>query len=537
MTPRRAEPPDFAPDYRYHMKIALLLLVFLAVMTQVALPQQANSPLSKDQVLDLVKFGMDSAELAQRIRTRGISFEPSDDDLQSLRQAGAQEPVIQALREAKPKPLTREQVGKLVAGGIPSERAAALVKQHGIDFVADDHYLDTLRVAGADDTLIAALREASAVVVAALVVATSADADVFVDGELKGRANPQGALTLKANPGVHALKVSLKGKKDYEQQVTLAAGQTANVQATLADLPGSLRVQAPAGAEVFLDNARQGTTDATGQLSLSAVASGPHEVRVTATGKKEFRQSVTVLAGEASSIEARFESLGPTPGQVRENPKDGLNYVWIAPGTFMMGCSPGDDKCHEDEKPAHKVTITKGFWMGQTLVTVSAYKRFAAAKGRKLGWGKKPGDDSPSPVTWFEADTYCGWIGGRLPTEAEWEYAARGGTTGKIYGAHDEVTYGGGFLLSKVGRKLPNPFGLYDMLGDLWQWVYDRYDSHYYHVSPGEDPPGPTTGKLRVLRGGASGLTTAGIRVSDRIKLGPDDNHPGFRCVTEALNL
>jgi formylglycine-generating enzyme required for sulfatase activity len=504
-------------------------------MVPIALPQQANSPLSKDQVLDLVKFGMDSAELAQRIKERGISFEPTDDDLASLRHAGAQEPVIQALREAKPKPLTREQVGKLVAGGVPSERAAALVKQHGIDFVADDHYLDTLRVAGADDTLIAALREASAVVVATVVIATHADAEVYVDGELKGRANPQGALTLKANPGVHALKISIKGKKDYEQQVTLAAGQTATVPATLVDLPGSIRVQAPAGAEVFLDNARQGTTDATGQLSLSAVASGPHEVRVTAPGKKEFRQIVTVPAGEACNVDARLESLGPTPGQVRENPKDGLDYVWIAPGTFMMGCSPGDDKCHEYEKPPHKVTISKGFWMGQTLVTVSAYKRFATEKGRKIPRHSSK-EDSPLQVTWFDADTYCGWIGGRLPTEAEWEYAARGGTTGKLYGAQDEVTYGGGWLVAKVGQKLPNPFGLYDILGDMWQWVYDRFDKHYYSESPVEDPKGPATGKLRVLRGGHFGLTAARIRVSDRYASAPGGDYDGFRCVAETVN-
>jgi formylglycine-generating enzyme required for sulfatase activity len=82
---------------------------------------------------------------------------------------------------------------------------------------------------------------------------------------------------------------------------------------------------------------------------------------VRAQGKKEFRQSVTLLAGQEASIEAQMEKLGPAPGQARENPKDGLKYVWIPPGTFMMGCSPGDSKCHDGEKPAHHVTITRGF--------------------------------------------------------------------------------------------------------------------------------------------------------------------------------
>ena len=139
----------------------LILTMFLAAIAHTARPQHSTPPLTKEQVMDLVKFGMDSSALADRIKERGIDFEPSDDYLEALRKAGAKEPVIQAIRELKPKTLTRDQVGKLVAGGVPSERASALVRQHGIDFQVDDRYLDTLRVAGADETLIAALREAN----------------------------------------------------------------------------------------------------------------------------------------------------------------------------------------------------------------------------------------------------------------------------------------------------------------------------------------------------------------------------------------
>jgi len=128
----------------------------------------------------------------------------------------------------------------------------------------------------------------------------------------------------------------------------------------------------------------------------------------------------------------RLEDVGPLPpGTVRENPQDGLKYVWIPPGGFEMGCSPEDKECFAEEKPAHQVTITKGFWMGQTEVTVGAYKRFAAATGRQMppepdfsGRPLDPGCGNEAlpivDVTWDEAQAYCAWAGGRLPTEAEW---------------------------------------------------------------------------------------------------------------------
>lgn len=149
------------------MKLRVLVaVIFLAVVGRPALPQQDNQPLTKSEVLDLVKFGMDSVELAKKVKDRGIDFEPTADYLDALRKAGAQEPVIQALRE-KPKPLTKQQVGELVVGGVPSERGAALVRQRGIEFEADEQYLDTLRVAGADASLLDALRTASITAAAA----------------------------------------------------------------------------------------------------------------------------------------------------------------------------------------------------------------------------------------------------------------------------------------------------------------------------------------------------------------------------------
>jgi formylglycine-generating enzyme required for sulfatase activity len=532
----------------------LTLIVLLAVVAQPALPQEANAPLGKDQVLDLVKYGMDSAELAKRIKEHGIDFEPSEEYLEILRKAGAQEAVIRALREARPNPLTRDQVGELVAGGVPSERAAMLVKQHGVDFVADERYLQTLRLAGAEETLITALREASKAAVGELAVTTSPDAELLLDGAPQGRADAHGELVVKAGPGAHALKVSLAGKKDFEQSVTVVARQSTKVDVPLADMAGSIRVQTSAGAEVFLDDSSGGTADAGGKLLLPNVAPGSHELRVSAAGRKEFRQSVTVLAGKETSLEARLENLGPTPRQVQKNAKDGLNYVWIPPGTFVMGCSPGDSECGENEKPAHRVTLTKGFWIGQTPVTIGAYRRFATASGKKIpafthfpqgaAYANKSwvNDNMPMAyVSWEEAQAYCGWMGGRLPTEAEWEYAARGGDPQGRYGPIDDIAWykgNSGGHEHEVAQKLPNGFGLYDMLGNVYEYVNDWYDSHYYQNSPPEDPPGSGRGRSSVVRGGAWDEGARYIRVSFRFWYNTTLSFNygyGFRCAGETF--
>jgi formylglycine-generating enzyme required for sulfatase activity len=265
----------------------------------------------------------------------------------------------------------------------------------------------------------------------------------------------------------------------------------------------------------------------------------------------------------------------PTAGTVRDNPKEGQKYVWIPPGTFQMGCSQGDSECLNDEKPAHEVTLSKGFWMGQTEVTVGAYKRFVQQSGRSMppepvliqqplnrGWGN---DSMPVvDVTWDEAQAYCTWAGGRLPTEAEWEYAARGGSAQARYGPlgviawyadnsgeqrldsvqiwRDDLTgytkrlAGNGNSFHEVAQKRANGFGLFDVLGNVWEWVNDWYDENYYQNGPSQDPPGPTNGLLRVLRGGSWDLVPSYVRFSGRSSGDPLYRYyyVGFRCVREA---
>lgn len=252
----------------------------------------------------------------------------------------------------------------------------------------------------------------------------------------------------------------------------------------------------------------------------------------------------------------------PAAAQIRDepvmkvNPKDGMTYVWIPPGSFRLGCSPGDADCRYDEKPAREVTIAKGFWLGQTAITVGAWKRYVSVTSAKLpfpptfifrqlnpGWKE---DQQPiTMVNWQKARNFCEWGGGRLPTEREWEYAARAGTTGARYGKLDSIAWyadnsGKERIDSRqivetdvnhydirlfenenrphpVAQKEPNPWNLYDMLGNVFQWTADGND------------------RERVMRGGSWKSHSKFVRASYRERF-PTEFHYldiGFRCAAE----
>ena len=214
----------------------------------------------------------------------------------------------------------------------------------------------------------------------------------------------------------------------------------------------------------------------------------------------------------------------------KANPRDGQEYVWVRPGTFTMGCS--DSACDEDEMPAHMVAIDRGFWIGRTEVTRGAFASGAAG-----------GDDRMPAVamSWADAGSYCSRVGGRLPTEAEWEYAARAGTTGHQYGPLADIAW---FFENSdeaphpVAMKAPNPFGLHDMLGNVSEWVRDRYYNRYDPASGSAEIEEPRAGNALAIARGGSWLTEAAeTRVSRRLAMEPDAEEPhiGFRCVLDEL--
>jgi len=214
-----------------------------------------------------------------------------------------------------------------------------------------------------------------------------------------------------------------------------------------------------------------------------------------------------------------------------------LEMVYVKGGTFMMGATEeqGDD-AYDWEKPAHEVTLTKDYYIGKFEVTQGVWE---AVMGENPSSFDESGDDYPvEHVSWNEIQDFLRELNrltGRkyaLPTEAQWEYAARGGNKSKGYkysGGNDigEVAWydaNSGDKTHPVGKKTPNELGIYDMSGNVWEWCSDCYDNYYYSESPETDPTGPSEGSNRVVRGGGWFNGAGGCRVSNR-----EYTHQGFR--------
>ena len=193
-----------------------------------------------------------------------------------------------------------------------------------------------------------------------------------------------------------------------------------------------------------------------------------------------------------------------------------LDLVFIPGGEFLMGQADGRD----EERPVHRVSVAP-FHLGRCQVTNAEYDEFRRATGRAAPpFRTQPEFADPAQpvvgVSWFDAAAHCDWLSRqsgerfRLPTEAEWECAARGGLEQKLYPWGNEPVFERPGYQTRwahapepVGTAAPNAFGLYDMCENVHEWCADWYDPAYYAVSPGDNPPGPATGTRRASRGGA----------------------------------
>ena len=237
--------------------------------------------------------------------------------------------------------------------------------------------------------------------------------------------------------------------------------------------------------------------------------------------------------------------------------------VLIPAGPFKMGCVPRDSACKPDEKPQHTVTLD-AYAIAVHEVTVANYKACVDAgkctaprTGNRYNWGVAGRDQHPiDGVNWAQADAYCKWLDvhGHLPTEAQWEKAARGGLTDTKYpwgDADPTCTPGRPHTAVWADSSTPgcgtggtwpvatgsaqNGYGLADMAGNVMEFVADPYDDSYYADSPASNPPGRGSGNIRIMRGGAFTGAASDLRTSRRIIVDPTFLGGGFRCVTSVV--
>lgn len=284
---------------------------------------------------------------------------------------------------------------------------------------------------------------------------------------------------------------------------------------------------------------------------------------LTATSRPEPTKAPATAAPTKTLEPTNLPVLGI--GSTLVSPRNGMTLVYVPPGEFLMGSADGDNDANDNEKPQHRVHLD-AFWMDRTEVTNAQYRQCVEAKAcqspsntRSVAdssyYGNGQYDTYPVIyVSWYAAQEYCQWVGGRLPTEAEWEKAARG-TDGQKYPWGNQPV--AGHLLDFCDRNCPydwkdisaddgyagtapvgnypvgaSPYGAWDMAGNVWEWVADRYSDRYYQSAPAQNPPGPDTGIYRVLKGGSWYGNARNARAADRLwkDAGYVNYNVGFRC-------
>ena len=281
---------------------------------------------------------------------------------------------------------------------------------------------------------------------------------------------------------------------------------------------------------------------------------------------EQKQEPIENLPVKSPKVEKPFTVNDPEGKEITWN-KDGAQMVLIPAGSFRMGANDPENWM-KDAQPVHTVELD-AFYMDVYEVTVGQYKQFLKATGHRdlPDWISEfsPTDDHPVVgVSWDDAQAYAKWARKRLPTEAEWEYAARGSLKGKRYlwgntkpngrqcnyadknadatlrqmdedWTHADMSVDDGYTMTApVGRYSPNSYGLYDLAGNVYEWCADWHGENYYSKSALKNPTGPRSGENKVLRGGAWSNSTGNLRVAYRDGTNPNTrfNYCGFRCVS-----
>ena len=406
-------------------------------------------------------------------------------------------------------------------------------------------------------------------------------AEVYIDDKKVGTTPYQ---MKRLALGSHVVEIRKEGYDSYADMVTVKNGevnrQMENVKLTEIRVPvGSMELSSsPSGAIITINGRQYGQTPKT----LTGFEVGTYTVYFSKEGYHNLEQIVEIKDGKKETLSVTMtkstvaqQPVPVTPtataqGGNRTFTVNGVIFemVSVKGGTFTMGCTSeqGGD-CRNNESPAHSVTLSD-YYMGKFEVTVALFRAFVNETGYRTdadkggwsyiwtgsSWEKKSGvnwrcdvngkvrgsseDNHPViHVSWNDAVEFCNWLkrktgsSFRLPTEAEWEYAARGGANSRGYkysgsNSIDDVAWyydNAGGKTYAVGTKSPNELGIYDMTGNVWEWCEDWYGD--YSGGRQTNPKGPSSGSLRVLRGGSWCYLAGGCRVSSR-----HSDYPGYRC-------
>ena len=354
--------------------------------------------------------------------------------------------------------------------------------------------------------------------------------------------------------GMHLLEVRKNGYRSQQKTIQLAQQQKLDVAFdALSAIQGNLSVNfKPFGSDVYVDGVKVGQSPRV----FNGVLVGNHNVEIRKSGYATSRQTVTISEGQTASI---FGSLTSSTSSSSANTlsssgsslsgnaltipvKNGISIemVKVEAGSFNMGATPEKENPYDSEKPVHRVTLTNNYYIGKYEVTQALWQ---------VVMGNNPsrfkGDDLPvEKVSWDDCQDFISKLNAmtgkrfRLPSEAEWEYAARGGKKSRGYQYSGSNTFGdvawyygnSGPKTHAVGTKQPNELGIYDMTGNVWEWCQDWFGS--YSSSPQTNPTGAASGSYRVYRGGSWCNSARDCRTSYR-----RGNTPDFRYFDLGLRL
>ena len=344
--------------------------------------------------------------------------------------------------------------------------------------------------------------------------------------------------------GMHLLEVRKDGYRSQQKTIQLAQQQKLDVAFdALSAIQGNLSVNfKPFGSDVYVDGVKVGQSPRV----FNGVLVGNHNVEISKSGYATSRQTVTISEGQTASISGSLTSstssssantLSSSGSSLSGNTitipvKNGINIemVKVETGSFNMGATPETIYPDNDEKPVHRVTLTNDYYIGKYEVTQALWQ---AVMGSNPSFFK--GTDLPvETVSWNDCQDFISKLNAmtgkrfRLPTEAEWEYAARGGKKSRGYLFSGSITLGdvawykenSGSKTHVVGTKQPNELGIYDMSGNVWEWCQDWKGS--YSSSPQTNPTGAVSGSYRVCRGGSWLISAWYCRSSCRYNFTPD---------------